>query len=247
MSKQETKKVDKVEHGNIYAALSAFQGEVDPVKKSARVNFKTSKGEVDFSYSPLEEIVNTIKPSMAKHGLSYRHEVKKIDGQDYIEAIITHESYKETPYKETIIKNHHSVEDGENVENITTEKVRSSGVVTSGPIKIHQGNDMKDIGSAITYARRYSLTMALGIASEEDKDVMFMDRAEKAMNFAHKKALNSIQGAKTVESLEKSIAVIQKDLEMVKKGKSGALGLTEEQYEELILEAESKKQELNKK
>lgn len=39
-----------------------------------------------------------------------------------------------------------------------------------GPLFLPGGNDPKAAGSAVTYARRYSLCAALGIAADEDDD-----------------------------------------------------------------------------
>ncbi len=39
-----------------------------------------------------------------------------------------------------------------------------------GPLYLPAGNDARSAGSAVTYARRYSLTAALGITSDEDAD-----------------------------------------------------------------------------
>ena len=114
--------------------------------------------------------------------------------------------------------------------------------------KIYQGDgDMKDTGAALTYARRYSLTMALGIVSEDDTDArLFMDRAEAAIDFAFKKATDGIKNAKTTKDLEKAVGVIQKDLDLLKNGKAGALGLSEDQYVKILKMAEEKKVELEK-
>lgn len=39
-----------------------------------------------------------------------------------------------------------------------------------GPLVLHSGGDARSAGSAITYARRYALCAALGIAPDEDDD-----------------------------------------------------------------------------
>lgn len=39
-----------------------------------------------------------------------------------------------------------------------------------GPLLLPAGSDARSAGSAVTYARRYSLTAALGITSDEDAD-----------------------------------------------------------------------------
>lgn len=46
----------------------------------------------------------------------------------------------------------------------------SGHVETFGPVFLPAGQDAKSAGSAVTYARRYSLSAALGIAADEDDD-----------------------------------------------------------------------------
>lgn len=230
----------KIKHESIWGALSALQGELEPLEKSAQVKFKTKNGmEVDYSYTPLGDIMEEIGPLLAKNGLSARHELVKIEGKDYLEAVITHETAKrenvvieESVVNGVLVKKYKSIIDGE---------------LRSGPVRIYQGDDMKDIGSAITYARRYSLTMALGISSEEDMDAkLFMERAENAIDFAYKKALGGIETAKTSESLDKALKVLREDLKQVENGKAGALGLNKEQYNTLIEKGEDKKVEIER-
>jgi hypothetical protein len=47
---------------------------------------------------------------------------------------------------------------------------RDGHVETFGPIVLAAGNDARSAGSAITYARRYALCAALGIAPDDDDD-----------------------------------------------------------------------------
>lgn len=54
---------------------------------------------------------------------------------------------------------------------VTTRIYHSAGHSESfGPLALPAGNDAQSAGSAITYARRYSLCAALGIAADEDDD-----------------------------------------------------------------------------
>lgn len=54
---------------------------------------------------------------------------------------------------------------------VTTRIVHSSGEwIEMGPLALPAGEGPQDYGSALTYARRYSLTAALLIAAEEDDD-----------------------------------------------------------------------------
>ena len=52
----------------------------------------------------------------------------------------------------------------------TTILHESGESMTFGPVSGPGSSDWKDIGSAITYARRYALTAALGISTEDDDD-----------------------------------------------------------------------------
>lgn len=232
-----------MKHDNIYAALSALQGELKPFAKSAKVEFeKKSGGKVEFNYTPLGEIMEALYPMLGKHGLTARHEIVKVDAKDNIVAVLTHETYKRVPPLLKVTKE----TDGREI----TETVQEGYVeneLRSGPIRVFQGDDMKDIGAAITYARRYSLTMMLGIASEDDTDAqLFMERAEKAIDFAYGKAETGLKNAKTAAEVDKAIGVLKKDLELVEKGKAGALGLSKEQYGELIKLGEARKVEIEK-
>lgn len=54
---------------------------------------------------------------------------------------------------------------------ITTTLIHSSGEsLRFGPLAASAPVDMQKLGSAITYARRYALVAALGIAADEDDD-----------------------------------------------------------------------------
>lgn len=117
---------------NIASAISKFQSEVPNPKKVAENPFFKS------SYVPLDEVINVIKPYLAKHGLSFFQS---------------------------------SGGDGKNIT-VTTMLMHESGEwIESDPLTVIATKaDPQQAGSAITYARRYSLSAILGIASEEDDD-----------------------------------------------------------------------------
>jgi len=209
------------------------------------VKFKTKAGsEINYSYTPLGEIYENIYPLLGKHGLSIRHEIVKEGSQDCIVAVLTHETYKTVDVKiENTQINHQS--QTETIDKSTIQRVENE--LRSGPVKIFQTSEMKDTGAAITYARRYSMTMLLGISSEDDTDAkFFMESAKAAIDFAYTKAESGIDGAKTPAELDKAINVLKKDLKQVEDGKPGALGLSKEQYESLIKKAEDKKVTIGK-
>jgi hypothetical protein len=117
---------------NIASALCQFQAECPAPKKTAENPHFKSK------YSPLEEIISTIKPHLAKNGLSF--------------------------FQSTTTE-------GENIC-VTTLILHTSGeFIETDPLKLPMGKvTAQGAGSAVTYARRYSLCAALGIAAEEDDD-----------------------------------------------------------------------------
>lgn len=240
-TKEEDKKeVEKVEHKNIYAALSAFQGEMEPLEKTKHVKFKTKSGrEIEFNYTPLGEDIKETSPVLAKHGLSLRHEIGQDEGKQYIEAILTHETYS----RDTIKKGQSSEAGSSRV--LTDYEIVVDGEIRSGKVKISTGSDMKDTGAAITYARRYTLEMVLGIAGEDDNDFQLLaDSQKNAVKFAYNRARKNIDEADTVESVEKAKKVLEDDLEQLEKGKAPALGLDKEQYDKLISHADIKVKKL---
>lgn len=80
---------------------------------------------------------------------------------------------------------------------ITTRVLHSSGEqMTFGPIVGKGGSSWQELGSAITYARRYSLTAALGIAGDEDDDAQ---------------AVSHVQATPKIERISHSDQAIQDD------------------------------------
>lgn len=64
-----------------------------------------------------------------------------------------------------------TMEDVESGVGVRTTLLHSSGQYISGVVRMTPSkNDPQGIGSAITYARRYSLSAILGLATEEDDD-----------------------------------------------------------------------------
>lgn len=225
----------KAEHKNIYAALSAFQGELKPMAKNGVVEFQTRAGAtLKFNYTPLGDIMASIYPILAKHGLSIRHEVT----EKGVEAILSHETYTEESVigVETVEKKPHMEEVGLIDRSYT---IRIKNEIRSGMVKISQGGEMKDTGAAITYARRYTLTMVLGISSEEDKDAELLEQtAKNAMMNVMQMASMKLENAKTEADIKKVKDGFEKDLKQIAGGKAPALGLSKEQYETLVAQAD---------
>ncbi len=71
---------------NLSASLSLFQGEVANPKNTAINPFYKSK------YSPLHEVLNTVKPILSKHGLSVIQDVSGDAKNVNIVTLLTHAS-----------------------------------------------------------------------------------------------------------------------------------------------------------
>jgi len=231
--------VKKVEHKNIHAALSAFQGELTPIEQSAHVNFKTKAGDtVDFRYAPLGETMKTIYPILARHGLAVRHELT----ESSIEAILTHET---TEQREVDFKDSTSTPDTTNTK--TSKVLLETNCLRSGKLAIDTKKvEMKEVGAQITYARRYTLGLVLGLATEEDKDAELFEESRKNVEeFAFKQAKDTIEKAKgdklseQVKFLEKELALATA-LEAGEGTKAPSLGLKASQYQSLLTIAKAK-------
>lgn len=117
---------------NIAAALVQFQGEVaNPEKKGVNPHFKSK-------YAELDEIINTIRPTLLKHGLSFVQNPVHEDGKVGVYTLLIH---------------------------------KSGEFIQFDPVMIPlQKATPHQVGAALTYAKRYSLGAALGLATEEDTD-----------------------------------------------------------------------------
>jgi ERF superfamily len=129
---------------HIASALSKFQGEVtNPSKtKTAIIPPKDPKKQgYKYKYADLGDIIDTIREPLKKHGLSYIQNPVRNDKGD--------------------------------LEGVYTIILHESGeymIFDLVPIRAGANATPQQIGSALTYARRYSLSLALGIAADEDDD-----------------------------------------------------------------------------
>jgi len=143
--------------------------------------FKSSKG-YGYNYAPLDEVLKQARPLMSQHGLSH------IQSQTFEAGVMT----------------------------VHTRIMHSSGewieTTAQSPFAQMKGmNDYQSAGSGITYLRRYGLSAALGIASDEDQDahgeqeVQKMAPPSKATDQEKKKAwqdFTNICGNLGVDAME---------------------------------------------
>ena len=118
--------------GEIATALAKCQAELTNPPKTKTAN----AGKYTYRYADLAEIIDHVRPVMAKHGLAIVQMVTVIEERNFLVSRLLHTS-------------------GQYIESVY-------------PLPRQAGS--QEMGSAITYARRYSLCALLGIAAEEDDD-----------------------------------------------------------------------------
>lgn len=229
--------VKKVEHKNIFEALSAFQGENPEIVKNGEVTFGEGAKQVKFKYAELGDIFKVVRPLLAKHGLAVMHE-----GNDKGEIVcaLYHTSYK-VDVKELKTSTDFYTDGVKDRTEVVENKVFEEGVIRSLPIKVRREGVMKDIGSDSTYARRYTLAEVLGIASDEDKDIAIQEASKKNVEtYAFRKMEEGIITAKKEKEVLEKIDFLKKEIETVKGGKKAPdLGMKLDQYERLLVIAEN--------
>jgi hypothetical protein len=125
-----------------YKALHGFQSELQPIKKSNVVYNKD--GSIRYKYASFDDIVKAIQPLLKKYGLTFHFnaEYDKENQTITVHCIITH------------ILGH--------------QEVATFKAPFALPDKMQF---MQAYGSILTYAKRYSLSLALGLATEEDENL----------------------------------------------------------------------------
>lgn len=216
---EKNEKVVKISHPNIYSALSAFQGENPEIKKTKKVDFAVGGGRVNYMYAPLDEFVSTIRPLLAKHGLSFTHEEA---GEGKIQCVLYHET---------------SELRGITCSEVSGQPVREierwHNVIRSMPITVKRAGDMKGIGADSTYARRYTLAEVTGCASDEDNDApVEVENAKNAVKTLFASFKDKVMKADKKE-LEERMHIINSELDLIESKKASKFGLTEAQYNEL--------------
>lgn len=121
-----------VQMDQIATALAQCQAELTNPPKTKTAN----AGKYTYRYADLAEIIDHVRPVMAKHGLAIVQMVAVIEERNFLTSRLLHTS-------------------GQYLESVY-------------PLPRQAGS--QEMGSAITYARRYSLCALLGIAAEEDDD-----------------------------------------------------------------------------
>ncbi len=138
---------------SIYESLINARRDFKPLKESAYNPFFKSR------YADLKEVINSVKESLSANGLGFYQSADPIS--DTKEVIITTTDKNGTIKTETKIIGYSKI-------TTTIFSVSGETITTTYPLIISDTADPQKVGSAVTYAKRYGLTAALGIASEDD-------------------------------------------------------------------------------
>lgn len=126
------------------AALVKAQAAIPEIKRTTTVTVRTKTGgSYEFKYAPFEGVVAAIRAPLSTNGLAF---IQTLTGHSY--------AADGRAYVRTIL-------------------LHSSGqqFVSGGtPVLVGAAADPQAYGSALTYAKRYDLSLTLGLATEDDDD-----------------------------------------------------------------------------
>jgi hypothetical protein len=143
-----------------YKSLSEFQSELPAIKKTKTVYNRDGK-TVRYNYASFDDVVEAIKPLLNKHGLSYRFEAEYQDKTTItVRCFIIHEAGHQ-------------------------EVTEFRAIVQYSEFML----PIQSLATALTYAKRYSISLALGLATEEDTDANDLENDKEAINANIKKEI----------------------------------------------------------
>lgn len=123
-------------------AMAAFKSEKVEVLKRKRVEFKTREGDItSYSHAELSDVTEAVGPALARHGFSYRWDVKQEKSEITVTCILKH------------AKGHS--------ESVT---------MSAPPDDSGKKNSIQKISSATTYLQRYTLKAITGVAEKGQDD-----------------------------------------------------------------------------
>lgn len=122
-------------------AVALAKGEFGPIVKNRTVDFTSQKGRTNYRHEDFAGIASVVDPILKRHGLSYRFRSAQNGNKLSVTCILSHQ---QGHAEETSLE---TAEDHSGNKNAT-----------------------QALGSAATYLQRYTLKLALGLASAHDDD-----------------------------------------------------------------------------
>lgn len=170
--------IEQIEHPTLWAAIAAASAEVNNPKKNAE------NPHLKNSFADLKEVMATVKPVLARHGLVIVHELGGTSATTTTTTITKSKPKMDAagqPMKtakgdaimdsETQTETRHST--GETtVKTVLVHAKTGEKVESTQSLRNHQPgtNDAQSAGIAITYMRRYAVLALLGIVGDADGD-----------------------------------------------------------------------------
>lgn len=167
-------------------AVSLAKGEIPPIMKNKQVGFESKRtgDTTSYSHETLGEIARVVDPILNKHGLSYRYRAAQEGGRITVTCILSHR------------------------DGFSEETSLNAGADDSG-----KKNTIQAIGSTTTYLQRYTLKLALGLATT-DRDDDGASSEARPISGAAQAAIDLVLACKTLEDLtawrEKNDPIVQK-------------------------------------
>ena len=146
------------EYQNLFAALAKAQGEMEQLIAGSTAIVKSDKANYSYTYADLADVLKVALKALSAHGLGIMQ-------------------FPEVAYDQ----NGTTVTMGATLFHASGEYM----VVPPLPLRIRSNATAQEVGSAITYARRYQLQSVLGLSPDDDDD------GSKASNKADDKQATS--------------------------------------------------------
>jgi hypothetical protein len=134
-----------------HQAMAEFQRRVPPIKKDSTAKVVTMRGQYSYSYAQLGDILEIIRPIMGDLGLSVTWETDMQTNRVVVSCKVSH------------VLGH-------------TETSGKVSMPIPDDAERGGGNPSQRVGSALTYARRYSLLCVTGLCPEDDDDARGTER-----------------------------------------------------------------------
>lgn len=157
--------------------FAAMQSDITTVSKGSKVSYSNSKGgRTEYSFATLEDIVDMVRPVLQKHGFAVSFKVNTSNGVN-VQCSLMH-------------KEGHSIETA-----MSLKEDKSGGK-----------NDVQALGSSISYAKRYTLSSLLNIATRDDDDAQAaMQKDNRVITAGQSKTLEAKFDQLTIERQDKFI------------------------------------------
>lgn len=156
------------DYQNLFAALAKAQGEMDALIASSTANIKSDKAAYSYKYADLADVLRVALKTLSKHNLG----IVQIPEVAY--------------------------DSNTTIVSIAATLFHASGEfmpIAPLALRVRPGATAQEVGSAITYGRRYQLQAVLGMAADDDDGAAATESAkrQKAAAAQHRQPVQTQQ------------------------------------------------------